>query len=172
MPPTTPSTPGASSWPPCSPPLSKVLFKRKPVQFLQPPPVENDHEVCPFAPTPHPTTRRTALTRAQCSLANSCHRCGTYPRQARFLSRTRTILIGMSLSNTHSDALGANTRPRLDFYKQVSRAANHAGPTTTPLTTPIETLHMSNHRPLRPELLRGTRVRSKVFRPLLRVSTR
>lgn len=123
-----------------------------------------------WAPTP--TTRRTALTRAQCSLANSCHRCGTYPRQARFLSRTRTILIGMSSSPAHWDALGANIRPRLDFYKQVSRAANHAGPTTTPLTTSTETLHMSNHRPLRPQLLRGTRVRSKAFRPLLRVSTR
>lgn len=117
-------------------------------------------------------TRSNALNGALCSLSNSCDRCGTYPRQARFLLRTRTILIGMSFSPNYWDALGANIRLRLDFYKQVSRAANHAGPTSPLLTTPTETLHMPNHRPLRPEFLRGPRIRSKSCRRLPQLSSR
>jgi hypothetical protein len=155
---------------PCSPSLPKVLFKRKPVQFLQPPPVEDDHEV---RIPPHPlSTRRFAPIRARGSLPTSCDRYGTYPRLARFLLRMRTISTGMPLPANLNCALCANCRPRLDFYKQVSLATNRASPTTPPLTTPTETLYMSNHRSLGSQLLRGPRVRSKPPRPLPRVPTR
>lgn len=140
--------------------IVKVLFKRKPVQFLKPPHAENDQEVriyqsahdAPRAPTP------------TCSLSQ--HR-----PQIWHIAQTGEIFV------TYEDYLNryvehfyktrliwTDTRLRLDFYKQVCCAANWAQSILVRLTAPAtETIHMSNYWSLRSELFRGSRVGGEVM---------